>query len=100
MVDSTGSVPERHGRQWRFQKRTEQKIATDCGADADSERAYKTAPLDEMEQDEQQERDAENEADHGVERGCDGGHGDHRGGMAEVAPVDGGERRAFAGARD
>ena len=50
--------------------------------------------LDEIKQHEQQQRHAENESDPGVERDGDGGHGHHRRGVAEIAPVD---RRRAAG---
>jgi hypothetical protein len=45
-------VPERHGRQRRFQKRAEQQIASDRDANADGKRAQKAASLDEIKQNE------------------------------------------------
>ena len=58
-----GSEPERHGRQRRFQQRVEHVVGADGHADADRGGAPDVPALDEVQQHEQQRRDAEDEAD-------------------------------------
>src|SRR4051812_37905367 len=81
MVASTGSEPDWHRRQRRFQQRVEQEVTAYGDADADDGGAPQRPAFDEIQQHEQQQRDAQHEADRGVERGRNSRHRNHRGGV-------------------